>query len=112
MDNFFSKNIKYLRSREGLSLVDLADKIGISKSVLNQYENGRTQPTLPILQNIVHYFGYSMDDITERDLQSTPVVREPEAQYEKKELDELKKLRIENNALREALREIGKGIKN
>ncbi len=111
MDNYFSNNLKYLRKQKGIALQPLADQLGISKSLLNQYELGNSEPTLGNLIKIVHYFGCSLDVIAEKDITKgiLTTVQEPEEKYGNSEVN---RLRIENNALREALREIGKGIKH
>jgi transcriptional regulator with XRE-family HTH domain len=109
MDNFFSSNLEYLRKMRNLSLQALADKTGISKSAIESYEKGQSSPTLDKLLLIIQYFGCTLDEITEKDMRHPviSVAREPEVIYG----SEVERLKIENNALREALREIGKGIK-
>jgi transcriptional regulator with XRE-family HTH domain len=111
VDNYFSKNLKFLRESRKLSLQAFSDEIGLSKSVLNQYELGNTEPTLGPLIKIIRYFGCNLSEMTDIDLEVTPTSKaeEPKTAYG---FDQIKKLEIENNTLREALREIGKGIKN
>lgn len=94
-----------------MSLKALSDDIGLSKSVISQYERGKTEPTLGPLIKIVRYFGCSLSQMTEIDMgvTSMSIVEEPKSDYG---ADKIKKMEIENNALREALREIGRGIKD
>ena len=110
MDKFFHRNIRYLRQQKGLSQDDLCNEIGCSKSALSQYERGESEPTLHVIDNIVRYFGVDFDTITHTDIQrhGMNVVSEPAAQYQ----TELTRLKIENQALKDALREIGKGMQN
>lgn len=108
MDNFFSKNLLYLRTCEELSYVDMAENLGIGKSTLEAYEKGRSEPTLSVIMNIIRYFGISFSVITEVDLaeEKIPLVAEPTESYG----GEVAKLKIQIETLKEALREIGKGI--
>lgn len=89
----------------------LADDLGISKSLISQYERGESEPTLSVLIKIARYFGCSLDDITDKDL-SMYEYHEPDRSTVKEPDGEYNKLKIENQTLREALREIGKGIKH
>lgn len=54
------KIIKNRREVLGLTIRDLADLAGISKTTLSQTEMGVTNPTLEILQNIFKYLNLEM----------------------------------------------------
>lgn len=70
-----SQNIKFLRKRERLTQEQLAEKIGIKRSLLGAYEEGRADPRLNNLLAISRIFNISVDqlistDITEESLAS------------------------------------------
>lgn len=60
MDSLGSR-IQYLRKHNNWSQTELADKIGVSKSQINRYENKDTQPPADILNKIAELFGTSVD---------------------------------------------------
>lgn len=47
-----SKNLKILRKSRQLSLEELAERSGVSKSMLGEIERGRTNPTVSVLWKI------------------------------------------------------------
>jgi len=58
----FGSNLKKLREDAGLSQEQLADVIGVSKSTIGMYEQGKRMPnTNTILKDIASYFGVSID---------------------------------------------------
>lgn len=54
------KIIKNRRIVLGLTIRDLADLTGISKTTISQTERGITNPTLEVLQNIFEYLNLEM----------------------------------------------------
>ena len=52
--------IKNRREVLGLTIRDLSDLAGISKTTLSQTERGVTNPTLEVLQNIFEYLNLEM----------------------------------------------------
>lgn len=58
----FSENLKNLRRSQGISQEELADKIGVSKSSIGMYEQGKRLPkTDTVMKKIAEYFGVSLD---------------------------------------------------
>lgn len=55
------ENIKQLRKEKGLTQAQLAAKIGVNRSVIGAYEEGRAEPRLETLVNLAHYFEVSVD---------------------------------------------------
>jgi len=60
MELFKDRFIK-LRKEHGFTLVDLADKLGVSKSVISYWETGRNEPTICMLKKIAAFFDVSAD---------------------------------------------------
>lgn len=84
-----SENIKYLRKQKGLTQEQLAEKIGIKRSLLGAYEEGRAEPGLSYLITMSKIFEIQVDDLISEDL------TDPQKQKEvlKKDI-EGKKLRV------------------
>lgn len=56
------------RTQKGYSLIQLAEVTGISKSTLNNVENGKTSPTLFQLECIAAALNVRITDLFESDL--------------------------------------------
>lgn len=68
----FGKNLKYLRSKNGMEQIDLAHRLGRkSSSSISEWEKGRYTPKMGVLHEIAKIFNVSIDDLMEKDL-STP----------------------------------------
>lgn len=63
-----SQNIKFLRKRERLTQEQLAEKIGIKRSLLGAYEEGRADPRLNNLLAISRIFNVSVDQLISTDI--------------------------------------------
>jgi len=59
--NDLGARIQELRKQNDLSIVDLAQKIGVSKSQLIRYESKGALPPADILNNLAELFGTSID---------------------------------------------------
>lgn len=57
----FGNNLKTLRLREGMTQANLAQKLGITKSVISAYETGLRLPSYDILIHIAKLFKVSTD---------------------------------------------------
>lgn len=57
----FADRLKYEREKKGLSKVELADKLGISKQTVYKYEKGIAIPSVDTLVDIANIFDCSMD---------------------------------------------------
>ena len=57
------KNLKYLRTRRGISQQQLADLVGISQQSVNKYENHNIEPEIAVLKRMADYFNTSIDFI-------------------------------------------------
>lgn len=63
-----SNNIKFLRKREHLTQEQLAQKIGIKRSLIGAYEEGRADPRLNNLLRMSEIFKVSVDTLISRDV--------------------------------------------
>lgn len=57
----FGNNLKTLRLQNGLTQVQVAQKLGVTKSVISAYETGIRLPSYDILINISRIFKVSTD---------------------------------------------------
>jgi transcriptional regulator with XRE-family HTH domain len=63
-----SNNIKYLRKKLGLTQEQMAEQIGIKRSLLGAYEEGRADPRLNNLMSMAKIFGVSVDVLIGKDV--------------------------------------------
>ncbi len=68
-----SDNIKYLRKQMHFTQEQMAQKIGIKRSLLGAYEEGRADPRLNNLQKMADIFNITLDMIIGKDLTKMPV---------------------------------------
>lgn len=66
-----SNNIRTLRKQLGFTQELFAERIGIKRSLLGAYEEGRADPRLNNLQNMACEFGVTVDLLLTRDLTKT-----------------------------------------
>jgi transcriptional regulator with XRE-family HTH domain len=63
-----SDNIKHFRKQKKLTQEQLAEKIGIKRSLLGAYEEGRAEPGLSYLIKMSQLFDVAVDDLISEDL--------------------------------------------
>jgi len=68
MDNYFSKNLKYLRENNGLSKSELATKLNLNQSTISRWENGDMGANVDNAYDVANYFGVSISDLLSKDL--------------------------------------------
>ena len=56
-----NERIKKLRTERGLSQVDLAKELNVSKQSVSNWENDNIQPSIEVLVKIAHFFSVSTD---------------------------------------------------
>lgn len=61
MINKFSERVAELLEEKGITKYKLAKDVGISKSVLSDYYNGKVQPTADVIIEVANYFDVSSD---------------------------------------------------
>lgn len=72
----FSTRLKELRYEKGLSQLDLAKDLNISRSSLCNYELGRREPSLEVLELISDYFNVDMDYLLGKSNYTTLIVNQ------------------------------------
>lgn len=80
---FIDTNLRYMRTRSGLSQQSLADDLKVTRSALASYEGG-TAPSLSVLISIADYFRLSVDTLIRVNLEklSELQIRELEAGHD------------------------------
>lgn len=62
------QNLKILRKKLGYTQAQLAEKLGVKRSLIGAYEEGRAEPKLSTLVNIARLFEVSLDQLITQDL--------------------------------------------
>ena len=76
---YLSNNLKTLRKRKNLTQDEASEKMGISRTKINAYENGHSEPTIESLLLIGTYYNVNVDTMIKIDL----------SQLSEKQLEEL-----------------------
>ena len=70
--------IKELRTKEGLTQKELADKLYVSYQAVSRWENNEVEPSIQTVKQIAQIFNVSLDYILENEHLEEQVVKEPE----------------------------------
>lgn len=68
MENFFSTNLKYLRTQANLTQLDVAEKINKDYSTIGKWELNQRNPSVYDLFKLADLFGVQMVDMVLKDL--------------------------------------------
>lgn len=60
---FLAENLRFLRQKFNLSQADAADKIGIPRTTLGDYERGHTEPNLEMLDKIAAMYQVQLESL-------------------------------------------------
>lgn len=63
----FANRIKYLRQSQELNQVQLAEKLGVAKQSVSNWENDNIMPSVEMLEKIAYFFNVSTDYLLGRD---------------------------------------------
>lgn len=55
-DMFYRKRITFVRMMNGMSMQDLADKLGLSKQAISKFETGDLKPSYVVMLGICKIF--------------------------------------------------------
>lgn len=64
----FRKNVRYLRKQHGYTLQQFANILGVSKSLISQFESGYSGISLEVILQIRSLFNVSLDELILKDL--------------------------------------------
>ncbi|MBR0615442.1 MULTISPECIES: helix-turn-helix domain-containing protein [Bacillus] len=67
LKQFNGNRLKSARVYRGLTIAGLAEKAGVSKQAISQYENNKNTPSLETLMHIIHCLGFPRDYFYEQD---------------------------------------------
>ncbi len=67
-----NKNLKFLRTRKGLTQKQFAEKLGLKQSAIGAYEEERAMPPLVCLLDISNMFKVSLDTLIRHDMSKVP----------------------------------------
>ena len=125
MEDYFSKNIKYIRISNGLSFAQMAKLLDKVRSSVANYEDGSTEPVVSVIRIYVQYFDISYTDLLESDLErrgvqvlpiDQPVSNEPVGSYNKmlnkSQLKLLKQISDSINDIKGGMDEIDRRLKD
>ena len=62
----FSKEFKRLREERGLTQLDMAKILDVSRSTMGMYEQGKREPDFEMLEKIADFFNVNLDTLTGR----------------------------------------------
>jgi DNA-binding XRE family transcriptional regulator len=71
---YLQQNIRFLRKNKGFTQGQLAEKLGIKRSLIGAYEEERAVPKLLIIQQLSQLFGVSIDRLLTIDLSKEKVL--------------------------------------
>ena len=66
--NYLGNNLKWLRKSRELTQEELANKLGVKRSLIGAYEEGRVEPKLRTILNACLYFSVDLDALITTDL--------------------------------------------
>ena len=69
--NYFANNLKVLRKAKGLKLKDIADKLGVSTTLIHYWENDERYPVLDDVRVVAEMLNISIADLVGRDITQT-----------------------------------------
>ena len=76
--DFLEKNFKILRIKSGLNQAQLSISLGFSKGAWNNYERGKSTPSIGDLLKISKYFGLSPSKLLESDISNVHLNKKTE----------------------------------
>lgn len=66
-------NLRILRMERGMTQEDIANRLGITRFSIANYETGRRAPSVSTLKKYAQMFGMPLDQITETDYPSNVI---------------------------------------
>jgi transcriptional regulator with XRE-family HTH domain len=95
---YLSSNIKYLRTKKGLTQIELAKELEKTSAAISDYEKGKSIPPMDVAFRISRFFEVSIDDLVNKNLRKEDILTQEgimpysEATYQAKYEQLLKQL--------------------
>ena len=67
-----NRNLRFLRSKEGVTQREFAERLGLKQPTLGAYEEGRATPPLSCLSDVSRIYKVSLDNLINADLSILP----------------------------------------
>lgn len=67
-NNFFAKNLLYLREHRNLKQADIQEELGIMRNTWSNWENGKSEPSQENLFKIAQFFGVDVGNLLSEDM--------------------------------------------
>lgn len=67
---YLAQNLKFLRTKYNYSQAEAADKIGIPRTTLGDYERGHTEPNMELLLTLAKVYGVQIEGLLTRKLEN------------------------------------------
>lgn len=67
-----NRNLRFLRSKEGVTQREFAERLGLKQPTLGAYEEGRATPPLSCLSDVSRIYKVSLDNLINADLSTLP----------------------------------------
>lgn len=83
----FADMLRYLRKREGLTQSELAERTGVSRSRINNYENGIREPDFETAEIFADFFNVNLDTLIGRNAEIKKPVAKMDDGIQQKYLD-------------------------
>lgn len=68
-NNFFPKNLQFLRKEKNMTQAELAKKISVDQTTIGRWEDGNREPTVGNVANIANVFNVSISDLLDKNLE-------------------------------------------
>jgi transcriptional regulator with XRE-family HTH domain len=76
MKIIFSQRLREIRHAKGVSMAQLAEKVGLIKQTISDFEHGRSNPSYVVLEKMADFFGCPVDFLMGRENFSFEVKQE------------------------------------
>ena len=63
----FGKNLEYFLKRYRISQNELAEYLGVNRVTVNHYLNGKREPSLHTIVDIIYFVGCKFEDLVDPD---------------------------------------------
>lgn len=76
MSNFFSKNLKFLREKKGVSKNKLGEMVGVNQTTIGRWESEEISPSIDNLEKVAKVLNIALPDLLIKDLSNEQMIDE------------------------------------